>query len=170
MTATPYILILNIKYKEFYDVETEKKIKDVIETSFYSNDLLYISKYDDMKTIQDSRSGMFEIGTVISLLLLLVGMLNYINTVASSMQSRKLTFSIMESVGMSNKQIKKLLIREGVLYAGGSVFITLTIGTGITYFPIHELYENTIYDSCLTVDMCNSACSDNMYSDTDSYL
>lgn len=139
MTATPYILSLNIKYKESYDVETEKEIKDVIETSFYSNDLLYISKYDDMKTIQDSRSGMFEIGTVISLLLLLVGILNYINTMASSMQNRKLTFSIMESIGMSSKQIKKLLIREGFLYAGGSVLITLTIGTGITYFIFQSM-------------------------------
>ena len=92
-----------------------------------------------MKTIQDSQSGMFEIGTTISLLLLLVGMLNYINTMANSMQNRKLTFSIMESVGMSKKQIKKLLIREGVLYASGSVFITLTIGTAITYFIFQSM-------------------------------
>ena len=92
-----------------------------------------------MKTIQDSQSGMYEIGTVISLLLLLVGMLNYINTMASSIQNRKLTFSIMESAGMSKKQVIKLLIREGILYARGSVFITLTIGTGITYFVFQSM-------------------------------
>ena len=81
--------------------------------------MYYISKYDEMKTIQDSQSGMAEAGTVISGLLLLVGMLNYINTMAVGMQNRKLTFSIMESVGMSERQIRKLLIREGLLYAGG---------------------------------------------------
>ena len=92
-----------------------------------------------MKTIQDSQSGMFEIGTVISLLLLLVGMLNYVNTMANNMQNRKLTFSIMESVGMSKKQVKKLLAHEGILYAGGSVFITLTLGMLITYFIFQSM-------------------------------
>ena len=139
ITATPHILSLNIKYKQSYEENTEKEIKHIIETSSYNSDLLYISKYDDMKTIQDSQSGMYEIGTVISLLLLLVGMLNYINTMASSIQNRKLTFSIMESAGMSKKQVIKLLIREGILYARGSVFITLTIGTGITYFVFQSM-------------------------------
>lgn len=139
VTATPHILSLNIKYKQSYEENTEKEIKHIIETSSYNSDLLYISKYDDMKTIQDSQSGMYEIGTVISLLLLLVGMLNYINTMASSIQNRKLTFSIMESAGMSRKQVIKLLIREGILYARGSVFITLTIGTGITYFVFQSM-------------------------------
>lgn len=139
LTSKPYILSLNIKYKQSYDVETEKEIKNIIKTNPYNNDLLSISKYDDMKTIQDSQSGMLEIGTVISLLLLLVGMLNYINTMANSMQNRKLTFSIMESVGMSKKQIKKILIYEGILYAGGSVFITLTIGMSITYFIFQSM-------------------------------
>ncbi len=139
LTPTPYILSLNIKYKRSYDTETEEKIKNIIQANPCHNDLLFISKYDDMKTIQDSQSGMFETGTVISLLLLLVGMLNYVNTMANSMQNRKLTFSIMESVGMSKKQIKRLLTCEGILYAGGSVFITLTIGTGVTWCTFQSM-------------------------------
>lgn len=139
LTEKSCILSVNIKYEQSYEAETEKEIKNVVETSPYNSNLLYISKYDDMKTIQDSQSGMFEIGTVISLLLLLVGMLNYINTMASSIQNRKLNFSIMESVGMSRKQIRKLLFYEGILYASGSVLITLTIGTGITYFVFQSM-------------------------------
>lgn len=64
---------------------------------------------------QDFQGNMMEIGTVISLLLLLVGALNYGNTMAASLQSRKLTFAIMESLGMSDRQIRKLLVREGLL-------------------------------------------------------
>lgn len=58
---------------------------------------------------------------------------------SSSMQNRKLTFSVMESVGMSRKQIIKLLIREGFLYVFGSIFITLTVGTGITYIVFQSM-------------------------------
>ena len=82
---------------------------------------------------QDSQGNMMEIGTVISLLLLLVGALNYGNTMAASLQSRKLTFAIMESLGMSDRQIRKLLVREGLLYAFFSIIITMTAGTLITY-------------------------------------
>lgn len=74
-----------------------------------------------------------EIGTIIACLLLFVGVLNYVNTIASGIQNRKLTFSVMESLGMSRKQIYRLLIREGVLYWTFSVLITLTAGTAITY-------------------------------------
>ena len=139
LNLRPYTLSLNIKYKRSYDTATEEEIKNIIDANPYHNDLLSISKYDDMKTIQDSQSGMFGTGIVISLLLLLVGMLNYINTMAYSMQNRKLTFSIMESIGMSKKQIKRLLICKGILYAGGSVLITLTVGTGVTWFIFQSI-------------------------------
>ena len=139
LVERPYILSLLIKYEQMYDENTENEVKSLIQESNYSNDLSYTSIYDEMKTIQDSQGNMLEIGTVIALLLLLIGMLNYINTMASNMQNRKLTFSIMESVGMSRKQIRKLLIREGLLYAFGSIFITLTVGTGITYVVFQSM-------------------------------
>lgn len=128
-----YTLNLNIKYRETYDETTEGKIRELIEDSSYSSDLLLESKLENMQTIQDSQGNMMEIGTVISLLLLLVGTLNYGNTMAASIQSRKLTFAIMESLGMSGKQMRKLLVREGMLYAFFSIVVTLTAGTLITY-------------------------------------
>lgn len=146
LTSKPDILSLNIKYKQSYEEDTEKEIKNTIEQSPYNKDLAYLSKYDEIKTIQESQNGMFEIGTVIALLLLVVGMLNYINTMASSIQNRKLTFSIMESVGMSRKQLKKMLVWEGVLYATGSILITLTIGTCITYIVFQSMnYMETLF-------------------------
>ena len=128
-----YTLNLNIKYRETYDKTTEGKIRELIEDSSNSSDLILESKLDNMQTIQDSQGNMMEIGTVISLLLLLVGALNYGNTMAASLQSRKLTFAIMESLGMSDRQIRKLLVREGLLYAFFSIIITMTAGTLITY-------------------------------------
>ena len=133
LTSNPTILDAYIYYNHKYDEVLEKKITSLIVNSSYSNDLYIESQYEDMKTIQESQGNMMEIGTIIALLLLLVGVLNYANTIASGIQNRKLTFSVMESVGMSRKQINRLLIREGVLYAMFSVLITLTIGSAITY-------------------------------------
>lgn len=139
LTDEPYILNINIKYDATYDEDTENAIRALLKDSPYSNDLLHESRLEDMKTIQASQGDMMEIGTVISLLLLLVGVINYANTMTSSIQNRRLTFSIMESVGMSRKQMINLLCREGLLYAVGSIFITLTVGTGITYIVFQSM-------------------------------
>lgn len=117
LASRPYTLSLNIRYNESYDEDVENQILALLENSPYSNDLLPESKYENMRTIQESQGNMMEIGTIIALLLLFVGVLNYVNTMASGIQNRRLTFSVMESIGMSGKQIERLLIREGLLYA-----------------------------------------------------
>ena len=40
---------------------------------------------------------------------------------------------------MSRKQLKKLLIRESILYAFGSIVITLTAGMGIAYIVFQSM-------------------------------
>lgn len=139
LTFKPTILDMYIYYNKEYDEVLEKKITTLIDNSSYSNDLHVGSQYEDMKTIQESQGNMMEIGTIISLLLLLVGVLNYANTIASSIQTRKVSFSVMESIGMSRNQINRLLVREGLLYAVLSVFITLTAGSGITYICFQSM-------------------------------
>ena len=139
LISKPTTLNMYIYYNQKYDEVLEKKITSLVEDSPYSNDLHIESQFENMRTIQESQGEMMEIGTIIALLLLLVGVLNYTNTIASSIQNRRLTFSVMESIGMSKKQINQLLIREGVLYALFSVFITLTIGSVITYICFESM-------------------------------
>ena len=130
---------MNIHYNESYNEALEEKIASLLDNSPYHNDLHVESQYKNMKTIQKSQGNMMEIGTIIALLLLLVGVLNYANTITSGIQNRKLTFSVMESIGMSRKQMGRLLVREGILYAFFSVLITLTVGTAITYICFQSM-------------------------------
>ena len=75
----------------------------VLDRSPYRDDLYVESQYENKKVIQESQGQMLEIGTAAALLLLLVGTLNYANTIAGSIQNRRLTLSVMESVGMSGR-------------------------------------------------------------------
>ncbi|WP_296877318.1 FtsX-like permease family protein, partial [Thomasclavelia sp.] len=63
-----------------------------------------------------------------------VGLLNYLNTMIYSIQNRITTFAIMEGIGMTRKQVIKLLIKEGLIYALSSILMTISIGTIVTYF------------------------------------
>lgn len=133
LAPEPYVLSLIIKYEESYDETAEAEILEKLEESPFSNDLFVDSKYENRKTIQDSQGDMMEVSAVIALLLLLVGVLNYVNTMTCGIENRRLTFSVMGSLGMSGRQIRQLLIREGFLYAMFSILITMTAGTAVTY-------------------------------------
>lgn len=139
LTSHPVLMSMNIRYRRSFDEEVERELTSILQESPYRNDIYIGSKYENMKEIQEAQGNMMELGTVISLLLLFVGVLNYANTTAGNIQSRKQTFAIMESIGMSGKQIDGLLIREGILYAGFSVLIAATAGTGVTYLCFQSM-------------------------------
>lgn len=139
--AQSHILSLNVKYKEEYDTQTESEVIQLIQSNHNASDFFYESKYEDMQVIKEAQDGMMEIAISIAALLLLVGVLNYVNTVSSNIQNRKRTLAIMESLGMSQKQIRQLLVREGILYAVGSLIIAGTLGLLITYM----LFESMNY-------------------------
>ncbi len=120
---------LVVTYQDAYDQETEKQILKLIENT----NLLYDSRLESMLLAEESQSEMMVMGTVISLLLLFVGLLNYLNTMIYSIQNRITTFAIMEGIGMTRKQVIKLLIKEGLFYALISIFMTISIGTIVTY-------------------------------------
>ncbi len=82
---------------------------------------------------RESPGNMMEIGIGISLILAWIGLMNYINTVLGGIQNRRVSLAVMESVGMTDKQMRGMLIREGLLYAFGSVLLTATLGMGLTY-------------------------------------
>lgn len=82
-----------------------------------------------------------QVGIGIVLILAFIGIMNYMNTFVVNVQNRMTELSIMESIGMTRKQLLGMLVREGVLYAGGAWFVTLTAGMGVTYL----LYESMNY-------------------------
>ena len=73
-----------------------------------------------------------EIGMGITLILALIGIMNYVNTVLGSIQSRQMELAVMESVGMTGKQVRGMLLREGLLFAAEALVLTATVGLGIT--------------------------------------
>ena len=121
---------IDIQYEKEYDEDTEKEVK-IITTSPHARDFSWESRLEDMKDIERAQGNMMEIGIGISLILAWIGLMNYINTVLGGIQNRRVSLAVMESVGMTDKQMRGMLIREGLLYAFGSVLLTATLGWGL---------------------------------------
>lgn len=88
------------------------------------------------------------IGYAISSIIALVGVLNFINSMVTAIISRKKEFAIIQSVGMTKKQLKQMLTFEGLYCAGitlalsyllsmpliGILLRAMTAGTGFSTF------------------------------------
>ena len=137
----PITLKTSIKYHKEYDRDTEQEILALLEENDNAKDFSWESKIEDADEIEKAQGNMPQLGIGIVLILAFIGIMNYMNTFVVNVQSRMMELSVMESIGMTPKQILGMLVREGVLYAGGAWLVTLTVGMGATYL----LYESMNY-------------------------
>lgn len=133
LVKEPFVSKLNISYKNEYDEKTEEFIKKMMEDSKYKKDFSYESKLDELNRVTKSQGNMMIIGVVITFIIAFIGIMNYINTSVGNIQSRQTEFSILESIGMTQRQLRKMLVTEGVMYTMASVFFTMTAGLFVTY-------------------------------------
>ena len=67
----------------------------------------------------------------ITVLLALIGILNFINTMATSVLYRKREFAMMEAVGMTGKQLNTMLVYEGLYYTMLSAALSLVLSAAL---------------------------------------
>ena len=65
---------------------------------------------------------------------MLLAISNYLNMMSESIQNRSKEFAILESVGMTRKQIKKMIVFESLGYSILSIVIALIIGLPACYY------------------------------------
>jgi putative ABC transport system permease protein len=85
------------------------------------------------------------VGYGLSLVIALIGVLNYINTVLTGVVSRRNEFAMLESIGMTKKQLKHMLILEGLYTVLLTVLITSTLGVFLTYNLSKSITENMAF-------------------------
>ncbi len=67
----------------------------------------------------------------ISAALLFAGLTNYFNIMVTGILSRKKEFEIMESIGLTRRQKRRLVAAEGLYYCLIAAALTVTVGSGI---------------------------------------
>ena len=88
------------------------------------------------------------LGLGLSLVLLLIGLMNFINTMVVSVHTRRHELAVLESIGMTKKQIKKVLLYEGCYYFGISFALVAVLGTGLYtlfYFAFKQLVPYAVF-------------------------
>ena len=136
LTGTEYIELVDIDYKEPFDKKTEQQVKAVFEVEDRVSFQSKLSRYQEMK---QSEQQVKLLGGSLGVIFALLAVLNYSNMMAAKVQSRAREFACLESIGMTGKQIKGQLCREGLGYAGISIFLTLISGIPLSLLVFQNM-------------------------------
>lgn len=78
------------------------------------------------------RSMFLLLGGALSFIVFLIGILNFFNTVLTGIITRRREFAMLQSVGMTGRQLKCMLICEGLCYSLGSGLLSLILSAALT--------------------------------------
>ena len=139
----PTIYMSEKKFKEIYETPTlygflfdvEEQYQQEMENHLAQDtDIAYTSISTLKANVSGVKNVVLLVGGVIGAVFALVGLINFINLVMTNIITRRHEFATMQSIGMTNRQLRKMMISESfsyVLLAG--IVGTLTAGAlGIT--------------------------------------
>ncbi len=107
----------NPKMEEFLSEYTQN------EGSMYD----YESKESYKAEFYSFRNMFLILGSVLSSIIGLVGILNFLNAVLTSIITRRKEFAMLQSIGMTGSQLKSMLVWESLYYTIGSVAICMIL-------------------------------------------
>lgn len=90
-------------------------------------ELMYDSKETLRADFKQFQNLFILLGGLLCAIIGIVGILNFFNAIMTGILSRRREFAVLQAVGMTNSQLKSMLIYEGLLYSLGSILIALIL-------------------------------------------
>lgn len=116
-------------------------------------ELDYESKATYAGEFESMRSMFLLLGGALSFIVGLVGVLNFFNAILTGIIARQRELAVLQAVGMTGRQLRAMLIWEGLLYvlgaAGLALILTLTLGP-IAFQAVEGLFWFFTYHLNLT--------------------
>ena len=115
---------------EVDEAEAEQYLSKLTAGEF--SPLMYESKATARSEFAQFRQMFLLVGGILCAIIGLVGLLNFFNAMMTGILSRRREFAVLQAVGMTNRQLKTMLIYEGLFYAMSSVaaafILSLVVG------------------------------------------
>ena len=114
-------------------VNMEEGMEDQMETFLErymenaDSDLDFESKKGYSDQFQSFRRMFLLIGSAASLVVALVGVLNFINAIVTGIRARRREMAMLQSIGMTGRQLKEMLMLEGCAYGISAILLSLIL-------------------------------------------
>ena len=118
----------------FYLFDTPDDISEASAENYLADltadnlsELMYESKATLRAEFEGFQNMFLLLGGLLCAIISLIGILNFINAIMTGILSRRREFAVLQAVGMTGKQLKTMLVCEGLIYALGAAGIALIL-------------------------------------------
>lgn len=88
----------------------------------------FSSKASTIKEFEDMTSMITMVGGALSIVIGIIGIINFINSTMTGIITRKREFAMLQSIGMTDRQLKLMLVAEGIYYAAFTSITSFILG------------------------------------------
>ena len=119
-----------------YEVEKEyleqftQAVKDYSEN--VNKNMGYLTKSSLEEGFQTMIGSIRMIGIALSAVIAFIGILNFINSIITGILARKHEFAVLCSIGMTEQQLKRMILEESLYYVLISGIISVALGTALS--------------------------------------
>ena len=122
----PHLVNFTFNVKESTEAEMTEFLNDYIHSMepsmAFESKATYVSSFDNLTSL------IITIGGALSIIIGIIGIANFVNSVLTSVITRKKEFAMLQSIGMTGKQLKRMLSFEGLYYAVGTILTSAVLG------------------------------------------
>lgn len=128
LTKEPIISAIGVDIKNFNDLERIDSELQAINSTLTGSEWQLRSSVNQKELFEQMNYSLSLLGNGAAILLIVIGLINFVNVMLTGVVARKNEFAIMESIGTTKKQIMKILTLEGGIYALISTLLIMTFG------------------------------------------
>lgn len=126
----PAVYELRLNVSDEYQRQTLQILKQMAQDD---PEIAFTARIEAIEEMQGIITTLYVLGGGIACVIALVGILNFVNVMSVGVMARKQEFAVMESIGMSKKQMRSMLRYEGVGYAVITIACSMSVGNLLNY-------------------------------------
>lgn len=156
--SSSYPIILVSKSYMFEMFFTDNVVEIYIETDNPNTIQLLVEEYAELNSIDLITFNLSESLEILNnavllisiflygfiVVIILIGLTNIFNTITTNMKLRSKEFATLQSIGMSDNELKSMIRLESILYGVKSLFWGLLFGTALSYLMYCILINNDL--------------------------
>lgn len=110
------------------------QVKEALQDIVAQNEHLTLLSMDEEMRLGGMQVSLVKYPVYLLLILIaVIGFMNLINTMITSIVTRKRELGILQSIGLSDQQLARMLSGEGVFFTAGTLLISVTLGNLLGY-------------------------------------
>lgn len=102
----------------------------------------YSSKYSQEKEFISMKNMVLMVGSILSFIIGLIGILNFMNSMLTGILARRREFAMLQSIGMTAGQLRGMLMAEGFYYTLAAAVTAIVLGVAMSLLFVRMIIGN----------------------------